>query len=71
MERIQKRLEQFKPANVSITVSIGIATVNDHQKHSLNSLFELADSAMYRAKMSGRNCIRVYDGDEDELEPDV
>jgi len=26
---------------------------------------------MYRAKMSGRNCIRVYDGDEDELEPDV
>jgi two-component system cell cycle response regulator len=71
MERIQKRLEQFKPANVSITVSIGIATVNDHRKHSLNSLFELADSAMYRAKMSGRNCIRVYDGGEEDLEPEV
>jgi two-component system cell cycle response regulator len=66
MERIQKRLEQFNPGNVAITVSIGIATVNDHNKHSLNSLFELADSAMYRAKMSGRNCIRVYESEDEE-----
>ena len=67
MERIQKRLEQFNPANVPITVSIGIATVHDHNKHSLNSLFELADSAMYRAKMSGRNCIRIYEGDDEQV----
>jgi two-component system cell cycle response regulator len=67
MDRLQKRLEQFNPGNVPITVSIGIATVNDQTKHSINSLFELADSAMYRAKMSGRNCIRVYE-DEDEEE---
>lgn len=64
MERIQKRLEQFKPANVSITVSIGIATVNGRQKYSLNSLFELADSAMYNAKMAGRDCIRIYEKNE-------
>ena len=67
MERIQKRLELFKPANVSITVSIGVATVHDHNKHSLNSLFELADSAMYRAKMSGRNCIRVYENEDEQI----
>ena len=67
MERIQKRLELFNPANVSITVSIGIATVHDHNKHSLNSLFELADSAMYRAKMSGRNCIRVYENEDEQI----
>ena len=66
MERIQKRLEQFNPGNVPITVSIGIATVNNQAKHSINSLFELADSAMYRAKMSGRNCIRVYEDEEEE-----
>ena len=71
MERIQKRLEQFSPANVSITVSIGIATVNDNNKHSLNSLFELADSAMYRAKMSGRNCIRIYDAGKEVEEPEA
>ena len=67
MERIQKRLELFKAANVSITVSIGVATVHDHNKHSLNSLFELADSAMYRAKMSGRNCIRVYENEDEQI----
>lgn len=71
MERIQKRLEQFSPANVSITVSIGIATVNDNNKHSLSSLFELADRAMYRAKMSGRNCIRVYDAEEEAEKPEA
>ena len=65
MERIQKRLTQFKPDNIHITVSIGIATVKEHDnKYNLNSLFELADSAMYRAKMSGRDCIRVYDAEE-------
>ncbi|MDG1688859.1 MAG: diguanylate cyclase [Gammaproteobacteria bacterium] len=67
MERIQKRLELFKAANVSITVSIGVATVHDQNKHSLNSLFELADSAMYRAKMSGRNCIRVYENEDEQI----
>jgi PleD family two-component response regulator len=30
-------------------------------KHNLNSLFEQADDAMYRAKMSGRNCIKSYE----------
>ncbi len=67
MERIQKRLEQFKPGNVAITVSVGVATVNDHEKYSLNSLFELADRAMYRAKIAGRNCIKLYE-DEDHAE---
>jgi len=63
MERIQKRLEQFKPANVEITVSVGVATVSgDDTRHTLNSLFELADSAMYQAKIAGRNCIREYEG---------
>jgi two-component system cell cycle response regulator len=61
MERIQKRLLQFKPANLSITVSIGIATVDGTVKHSLNSLFEMTDSAMYQAKMSGRDCISLYE----------
>lgn len=66
MERIQKRLTQFQPANIAITVSIGIVTVDGETKHSLNGLFELADSAMYRAKMSGRNCIHVYEEEEEE-----
>lgn len=65
MERLQKRLGQFKPANVAITVSIGLATMEIGTKHNLNSLFELADDAMYRAKMSGRNCIKYYQANND------
>lgn len=61
MERLQKRLKLFKPANVSITVSIGLATMDTGTKHSLNSLFELADDAMYQAKISGRDCVKTYE----------
>lgn len=61
MERLQKRLAQFKPANLTITVSIGLATMKEGIEHDLNSLFELADGAMYQAKMSGRNCVKAYE----------
>ncbi|MDQ7072862.1 MAG: diguanylate cyclase [Gammaproteobacteria bacterium] len=60
MERLQKRLAQLKPANIDITASIGIATMDVGNKHNLTSLFELADSAMYQAKMAGRNCVKAY-----------
>ncbi len=44
---------------MSITVSIGVA---QHQEFgSLNSMINLADERLYRAKSSGRNCI-VGDG---------
>jgi diguanylate cyclase (GGDEF)-like protein len=61
MERLQKRLTQFKPANLTITVSIGLATMEEGTDYNLNSLFELADGAMYQSKMAGRNCIKVYE----------
>ena len=67
MERLQKRLSQFKPANVPITVSIGLATMENKAKHNLTSLFQQGDDAMYRAKMAGRNCVRYYEAKDDEL----
>jgi len=63
MERLQKRLTQFKPANVTITLSIGLATMEPNMKSNLSSLYEQADSAMYQAKMAGRNCIIEYEAD--------
>ncbi len=65
MERLQKQLTQLKPANIDITVSIGIATMDVGDEHNINSLFELADTAMYQAKMAGRNCVKVYEDDID------
>jgi two-component system cell cycle response regulator len=63
MERLQKRLAQLKPAGIDITVSIGIATMDVGSEHNLNSLFELADGAMYQAKMAGRNCVKPHESD--------
>ncbi|PHS24352.1 MAG: diguanylate cyclase response regulator [Methylophaga sp.] len=63
MERLQKRLAQLKPVNVDITVSIGIAIMDVGSEHNLNSLFELADGAMYQAKMAGRNCVKAHQDD--------
>lgn len=62
MERLLKRLREIKPANLDVTASVGIASTYDTDtKQTLMSLFELADSAMYIAKMAGRNCVAVYD----------
>lgn len=66
MERMQKRLTRFKPASINITISVGVATLRHDKQDTLNSLFEMADRAMYRAKMAGRNCVRVYE-EEAEL----
>lgn len=69
MEKLLSRLKQFKPCGLEVTVSIGIATTNNDKQHTLNSLFDLADSAMYQAKMAGRNCIEIY-GDDEKTESD-
>lgn len=61
MEKLLNRLDQFKPSGLDITASIGIATTNDDKHHNLNSLFDLADTAMYQAKMAGRNCVAIYE----------
>ncbi len=63
MERLQKRLARLKPAGIELTVSIGVATMDVDSEHNLNSLFELADGAMYQAKMAGRNCVKAYEGE--------
>jgi two-component system cell cycle response regulator len=62
MQRVQERLEKFKPAGMDVTVSIGIASISetDQTQHSLITLFDLADTAMHQAKIAGRNCVEIY-----------
>ncbi len=54
-------------ASLQVTVSIGVATLNDEIKHSQH-LIEQADSSLYKAKASGRN--RVVSCQE-ELECEI
>jgi diguanylate cyclase (GGDEF)-like protein/PAS domain S-box-containing protein len=42
-----------------VTISLGIATAADHPLNDGNQLVSLADQAMYRAKMKGRNRCEV------------
>jgi len=67
MERLQKRLKQFKPADVAITLSIGVATMTPEMDANLSTLHAEADGAMYQAKMAGRNCIKLSEETETEL----
>lgn len=61
-ERLQNSFahatEKLKQDGLSITLSIGIAVAaSDQITHSLNSLMEKADSALYQSKHHGRNRI--------------
>jgi len=43
---------------LSATISIGVA-LSDSAKPDLDSLLKMADQALYRAKATGRNCVRL------------
>jgi diguanylate cyclase (GGDEF)-like protein/PAS domain S-box-containing protein/putative nucleotidyltransferase with HDIG domain len=49
----------YNGKNIHVTVSIGIAEYNSDIK-TKQELIERADSAMYQAKMDGRNLIRIW-----------
>lgn len=66
LERLQARLEKYKQAHLTVTLSIGVASIRHDQKDTLSSAFEMADRAMYQAKMAGRNCVRVYEPEDSE-----
>jgi len=54
-ERIRAAIEAEKIEKIgNVTASIGVATYIEHTK-SLDELLEMADQAMYRAKVNGRN----------------
>lgn len=45
---------------IKVTISIGVA-IKQNQNENLYNIISNADKALYRAKNSGRNCIKVFD----------
>ena len=63
-ERLRQRIADSTLVSnnhsISMTVSIGIATMPGDGKPGLDCMIEQADKAMYDAKHAGRNCTRKY-----------
>jgi diguanylate cyclase (GGDEF)-like protein len=71
-ERLRKDIEdntllQIKGKKIPVTISIGIATHPDHKIKDTNDIIRKADIALYNAKNSGRNQIKIY-SEENETE---
>lgn len=58
-EKTQDHISENPAGNIQVTVSIGLASIND-VNDSFDSLLHAADLAMYQAKADGRNQVRSY-----------
>ena len=73
-ERIRSRVgrERFAiPTSVepiTVTVSVGVATLGDHG-NTIKELLHAADLALYRAKVEGRDRVRVANPEDDAAVP--
>jgi two-component system cell cycle response regulator len=68
-ESLRREIAHLRPANVNITISIGLACTNDHPDEPLTRFLALADKALYRAKETGRNRVYVYTTDGPTASP--
>jgi len=49
--------------SLPITVSTGVANITPTEEMNCDKLIEMTDKALYKAKESGRNCVRDYNSD--------
>lgn len=62
MERLRRKTHEIKlGADVSITVSCGIAQSKSDDTNLARDIMRRADIALYEAKSAGRNCVKVWD----------
>ncbi len=57
-ERLRENIETTLVDGLQVTISIGVSTYPLIEVDTYESFIESADTALYRAKDSGRNCVR-------------
>ncbi|MHB1515795.1 MAG: GGDEF domain-containing response regulator [Acidiferrobacteraceae bacterium] len=60
MEQLRAAIEHLKPASVTVTASIGVATNFNRADAGFTDLFSEADEVLYEAKRAGRNRVVFY-----------
>jgi two-component system cell cycle response regulator len=58
-EQIRTIVEMSRPANLNVTVSIGIACLSETLDSDFDRLYKAADEAVYQSKKNGRNCVTL------------
>lgn len=65
-ERLRRTVEETLSGDLAITISVGYACLSRGDFENAEKFFESADSALYRAKQQGRNCVVAF---HDRIEP--
>jgi len=61
-ERLRKIIKKLTIADITVTVSIGV-TRNMPDDRGIEDIIKRADKNLYRAKKSGRDCVRLSDSE--------
>lgn len=58
-ESLRRDIAALKPANVALSISVGLASMQDHPECDLTQILAMADKALYHSKEMGRNCVSI------------
>lgn len=70
-EMLRSEVSALKPADVELTISIGLASMQDHPESNLTTILALADKALYYSKENGRNRVSYISEDGVSTSPFV
>ncbi len=68
-ETLRQDIKKLKTANIELTISIGLASMQDHPDSNLTQILALADKALYYSKENGRNRVSINLSDGIKLSP--
>ncbi len=63
-ERLRKKVAvpiKVKDLEIALSISLGVAQINEHEYITIGTLLERADQALYAAKAAHRNRVVIWE----------